>query len=188
MATDGYWADPVFEREKARVYWPTLDSMIAPDDPVRLVDEVLTQTDWSSWEVEYDRTRGQPPIHPRIVAGAILYGMYRGIRSTRRLEEACRYRLDFQWLVEGRRIDHTTFNKFRTRFKRPLKDLFRQIGRVAMGLGLITLCEVAFDGTRVKANNSRYKTRTAKTLEEKLKKLDELFWQRSVRVRPPLHR
>ena len=134
-------------------------------------------SDWCLWEAEYNRTRGQPPIHPRFVAGAILYGMYRGIRSTRRLEEACCYRLDFQWLVEGRRIDHTTFNKFRTKFKRPLKDLFRQIGRVAMGLGLITLCEVAFGGTRVKANNSRYKTRTAKTLEEKLERLDELFEQ-----------
>jgi hypothetical protein len=37
------------------------------------------------------------------------------------------------------------------------------------------LGEVAFDGTRVRANNSRFKTRTAKTLEEKLKALDELF-------------
>jgi hypothetical protein len=34
---------------------------------------------------------------------------------------------------------------------------------------------VAFDGTRVKANNSRYNTRTAATLEEKLAALDALF-------------
>jgi len=177
MATDGYWADPVIERERARVYWPTLDSMIAPDDPVRLVDEVLSQVDWSSWESKYKGNRGQPPIHPRFVAAALLYGMFRGIRSTRRLEEACCYRFDFQWLVEGRRIDHTTFSKFRTKFKGPLKNLFRQIGRIAMNLGLITLGEVAFDGTRVKANNNRYKTRTAKTLTEKLEMLDELFEQ-----------
>ena len=70
MATDGYWADPVIERERARVYWPTLDSMIAPDDPVRLVDEVLSQVDWSSWESKYKGNRGQPPIHPRFVAAA----------------------------------------------------------------------------------------------------------------------
>ena len=177
MATDGYWADPVIERERARVYWPTLDSMIAPDDPVRLVDEVLSQVDWSSWESKYKGNRGQPPIHPRFVAAALLYGMFRGIRSTRRLEEACCYRFDFQWLVEGRRIDHTTFSKFRTKFKGPLKNLFRQIGRIAMNLGLITLGEVAFDGTRVKANNNRYKRRTAKTLTEKLEMLDELFEQ-----------
>jgi hypothetical protein len=101
--------------------------------------------------------------------------LYRGIRSSRKLEEACCYRFDFMWLAENRRIDHTTFAKFRTKFHRPLKDLFRQIGHIAMTLGLIRLGEVAFDATRVKANNSRFKTRTAKTLEEKLKVLDELF-------------
>jgi hypothetical protein len=101
--------------------------------------------------------------------------MYRGIRSSRKLEEACNYRFDFIWLVEGRHIDHTTFAKFRTRFHQPLKELFKQIGRIAMALGLIRLGEVAFDATRAKASNSRFATRTAKTLEEKLQVLDELF-------------
>jgi len=149
--------------------------MIAPDDPVRLFADVLEEVDWSPWEAEYPRRKGQPPIHPKYIAAAILYGMYRGIRSSRKLEEACNYRFDFMWLVEGRHIDHTTFNNFRTKFREPLKDLFKQIGRIAMTLGLISLGEVAFDGTRVKANNSRFKTRTATTLEEKLQALDELF-------------
>lgn len=177
MATEGYWADARIDRYSTRVYKPTLDAMIADDDPVRMLDEVLDGVDWSAWEVRYERKRGQPPIHPRHLAAAILYGMYRGIRSSRKLEEACRYRLDFIWLVEGRHIDHTTFSKFRTRFRDGLKDLFRQIGRTAMALGLIQLGVVAFDGTRVKANNSRFQTRTAKTLEEKLQALDELFEQ-----------
>lgn len=152
--------------------------MIAENDPVRLFEEVLAGLDWSAWEAQYKRSGlGQPPIHPRIIASAILYGMYRGIRSSRKLEEACCYRFDFMWLVECRRIDYTTFAKFRTRFHGPLKELFRQIGRAAINLGLIRLCEVAFDGTRVKANNSRYNTRTAKTLEQKLQALDELFEQ-----------
>lgn len=179
MATQEYWADATFERDGSLFsrYFPTLDSLIADDDPVRLFDETLDALDWSGFEAEYRRYKGQPPIHPRYIAGAILYGMYRGIRSSRKLEEACNYRFDFLWLVKGRHIDHTTFNHFRTKFRQPLKDLFRQIGRLAMSLGLIRLGEVAFDGTRVKANNSRYQTRTAKTLEEKLQALDELFEQ-----------
>jgi transposase len=169
------WSEPAVKRER---YRPTLEGLIAADDPVRLFEEVLAGIDWTAWEAEYKPSkRGQPPIPPRIIASALLYGLYRGIRSSRKLEEACCYRFDFMWLVECRRIDHTTFAKFRTRFHAPLKDLFRQIGRVAMNLGLVRLCEVAFDGTRVKANNSRYKTRTAKTLEEKLRALDELFEQ-----------
>jgi transposase len=177
MATRDYWAEAPISRKQMVLFAPTLDSMISEDDPVRLLDEVLAGIDWSSWEGEYDRRCGQPPIHPRYVAAGILYGMYRGIRSSRKLEEACCYRFDFLWLVEGRQIDHTTFAKFRTRFANPLKGLFKQIGRVAMSLGLVRLLEVGFDGTRVKASNSRYATRTAKTLEEKLAALDELFDQ-----------
>jgi len=175
MATMDYWADAPMNREQMALFAPTLDAMISEDDPVRLFDEVLSGIDWSTWEGHYDGGRGQPAIHPRYVAAGILYGLCRGIRSSRKLEEACAYRLDFIWLVEGRQIDHTTFAKFRTKFGDPLKDLFKQIGRVAMSLGLVRLCEVAFDGTRVKANNSRYNTRTAKTLEEKLQELDALF-------------
>ena len=81
---------------------------------------------------KYDGTKGQPAIHPRYVAAGILYGLCRGIRSSRKLEEACRYRVDFMWLVENRQMDHSTFAKFRVKFARPLKDLFKQIGRVAM--------------------------------------------------------
>lgn len=175
MATMDYWAEAPMSRTQIALFAPTLDAMISEDDPIRLFDEVLTGVDWSAWECEYDGTRGQPPIHPRHIAGAILYGLCRGIRSSRKLEEACCYRLDFMWAVEGRQIDHTTFAKFRTKFAGPLKDLFKQVCRIAMTLGLIRLGEVAFDGTRVKSNNSRYATRTAKTQEEKLAALDELF-------------
>ena len=162
--------------ERERLALPTLEEAIGEDDPVRLFDEVLSQVDWSPWKEKYKPgKRGQPPIPPQLIAAAILYGLYRGIRSSRRLEEACNYRVDFRWLVHGRRIDYSTFAKFRTRFHGPLKDLFRQIGRLAMNLGLIRLCEVAFDGTRVKANNGRFRTQTAASLEEKLRALDELY-------------
>lgn len=177
MASVDYWAEPPVGRRQRTLFAPTLDDMIPPDDAVRLVDEVLAGADWTDWEAEYDRRRGQPPIHPRYVAAAMLYGLCRGLRSTRKLEEACAYRMDFMWLVEGRRIDHTTFAKFRTRFGKKVKQLFRELGRVALTLGLIRLGEVAFDGTRVKAYNSRFHTRTAATLEEKLAELDAQFDQ-----------
>ena len=125
----GYWAEPFLDRQRTRLFSPTLDSMIDDDDPVRLVDEVLAAIDWSDWEAEYNGRRGQPPIHPRYIAAAILYGMYRGIRSSRKLEEACRYRFDLIWLVEGCPIDHSTFAKFRTKSRQPLSAGPRDVVR-----------------------------------------------------------
>ena len=172
------WAWIPYERDQ-QLRFTCLDTLIPQDDPVRLIDEVLASIDWSAWESRYAPRRGQPPIHPRWLAAAVLYGLYRGIRSSRKLEEACAYRFDFMWLVKGLRPDHTTLATFRTRFHEELKDLFKQLGRMAMAIGLIRLGEVAFDGTRVKANNSRYRTRTAATLQEKLEALEALFEQAS---------
>jgi hypothetical protein len=71
--------------------------------------------------------------------------------------------LDFIWLVQGRTVDHSTFCGFRTRFKRKLKDIFRQISRVAIHIGLVSLNQAALDGTRVKANSRAHATAAAKT-------------------------
>ena len=167
------WNQAPFPRDQILLFRETLGDRIPDNHSVRLFAEILDQLDWSGWERHYVLVAGQPPIHPRIMAGAILYGLTHGIRSSRRLEWACCNAIDFMWLVEGRTIDHSTFCDFRTKFKRELKDLFRQIGRVAMHIGLIRLNQIALDGTRVKANSSRHATASAKTLEQRLQVLDE---------------
>ena len=167
------WNQAPLPRDQIVLFPETLGDRIPQNHSVRLFAEILDGLDWSSWERHYVLVAGQPPIHPKVMAAAIIYGLTHGIRSSRRLEWACGHAVDFLWLVEGRTLDHSTFCNFRTRFKRELKGLFRQIGRVAMHLGLIRLNQVALDGTRVKANSSPHATASAKTLEERLKVLDE---------------
>lgn len=168
-----YWAKAPRGRDQMVLFAPTLDDVIDAAHPVRLLDEILTTCDWSEWEAQYHGRRGQPPIHPRVVASVLLYGLTRGLRSSRQLEYVCTHNIDFLWLAEARSIDHSTFCEFRTRFRQPLKVLFRQVCRIAMTMGLIRLGEITLDGTRVKANNGRYQTLTAGKLEERLRVLDE---------------
>ncbi len=167
------WNQAPLPRDQILLIRETLGDRIPDNHTVRLFAEILDSLDWWSWEQRYVLVVGQPPIHPKVMAGALLYGLTHGLRSSRRLEWACTNAIDFMWLVEGRAIDHSTFCVFRTKFKKELKDLFRQIGRVAMHLGLISLNQVALDGTRVRANSSPHATASARTLEERLKVLDE---------------
>ena len=167
------WSQAPLPRDQILLFRETLGDRIPQDHTVRLFWEILDGLDWSSWMQHYVLVAGQPPIHPKVMAAAILYGLTQGIRSSRRLEWACTHALDFLWLVEGRTIDHSTFCAFRTRFKRELKDLFAQIGRLAMRLGLVRLNQVALDGTRARANSSPHATASAKTLEQRLAVLDE---------------
>ena len=167
-----YWAKPGLDRLQALLFYPTLDESVSQDHPVRVLEQILRGLDWSAWTQEYNGHVGQPPIPPWVMAGVILYGLMRRIRSSRQLEYACGNNIDFMWLAEGRTIDHDTICKFRTKFKEPLKQLFKQVGRLAMKMGFIRLLEVAFDGTRVKANASRFHTWTAEKVEAVLQELE----------------
>jgi transposase len=168
-----YWAGPTIDRDQLTLISTTLSDRIPQDHSVRLFWDLLDSYDWTAWEVRYHGRIGQPPIHPRIVAGVLLYGLTQGIRSSRRLEWACGHAVDFMWLAEGRQIDHATLCGFRREFGPQLKDLFRHLGRLAHAMGVVRLNCVAIDGTRVAACSSRHETRTGESIEQALHELDQ---------------
>ena len=131
----GYWARTPQARGQQVLFATTVDDVIPPEDPVRLFAELLDGFDWSSWEAQYHGHRGKPPIHPRVLAGLWLYGLRRGVRSSRKLEYMAGHNVDFLWLAEGHVPDHSTLSNFRLQFGDPLKELFRHVLRVAMTAG-----------------------------------------------------
>lgn len=167
----GYWAKAPMAREQLVLISTTLDDRIPDLHPVRLFAEVLGGYDWKSWESKYHGRMGQPPIHPSVLAGLLLYGLKRDVRSSRKLEYMARHNIDFMWLSHGHAPDHTTLSEFRSKFAKELKDLFRYIARIAMAGGLLQLVDLGTDGTRVKANNSRFQTWTAERIAKELEEL-----------------
>jgi transposase len=152
---------------------PSLDEQVGQDCGVRRLDAMLRELDWSEWEVQYARDgAGRPPIHPRLMAGCILYGLLKGIRSTRGLEEATRLRLDFRWLLDSLPVDHTTICVFRRRFEGKVAELFKQLNRQAAALRQATLAEIMVDGTRIRADSDRHGARTGEALEKRLSALE----------------
>ena len=171
------WATSQESRDQQVLFPHRLDEAIADNHDVRVLDQILRTVDWSTWESKYDRVTGRPPLHPRILASVILYGLFCRILSSRMLEEALHVRLDFRWLVEGHWIDHTTICKFRTGNKEPLKQLFIQIALIGRELGWVRLDSLGFDATRMRSNNSRQSSRTPERLRQLKKELTEAYQQ-----------
>lgn len=174
MATSklAYWKDAPQPRHQIVLFSETLEDRLPPEHPVRMVDEVLDQLDWSQWESQYNGAVGQPPIHPSYLCKAILFGIIRGILSSRKLEYAVRHSIDFIWLMSGHNADHSTLSKFRTRHKDQIKDVYRDLVLLALKLDMAKLSEICIDGTRVLANASRFKTLTAAKAQRLLEKLE----------------
>lgn len=172
------WSLAPQKREQMVLFSRRLDDAIEPDHQVRLLDAIFDRLDWRPWEAHYHGRLGQPPIPPRVLTSTILYGLLTKIRSSRRLEEALAVRLDFMWLVEGRAIDHTTLSEFRRKHADELKNLFVQVGMLARQLGWLPLQQLAYDGTRLRANSRRGCTRTPQELlmarEELAKKFADM--------------
>jgi transposase len=170
-----YWAEVPEPREQALLIPVRLDEAVPPEHPVRLLDEIMHRMDWRAFEARYHGRLGQPPIHPRVIASVLIYGMWTGLRSSRRLEEALHMRFDFRWLAEGRRIDHSTLSEFRRQHSEELKGLFIQVGLLARELGLLEFHALGFDGTRERANNRRSGTRTLEQLRQEREELAARF-------------
>ena len=131
------WAKVEQPRDQLVLFPHRLDDAIGPDHRVRVLDDILTRLDWSSWEAPTICGVVSRPIHPRVLASVILYGLLTKIRSSRALEEALLVRIDFRWLVSGRTIDHTTISEFRRKNPKALQATFVQIGLVARELGCL---------------------------------------------------
>lgn len=149
-----------------------LQEIIPEDHPVRLVDEILDQLDWTTWEAQYHGSFGQPPIHPAVMAKILLFAMIRKLRSSRVIEYELKHSIDFIWLSSGRRIDHSTIAEFRRNHGSALRDIFKQMIKLAINLGIANLSELCVDGTRVLASASKRKTWTAERLAKALEQLD----------------
>jgi transposase len=166
-----YFAQPPLDRKQVLLFRRTLDESIPEDAFVRVLDELIDTCDFSEFERTYHGSRGQPPIPPKVLAKLWLYGLRLRFRSGRQLEYVTKNNIDFMWIAHGHTPDHVTLCNFRRKFKKQIKDLFKQVVGLAMRMGLVQLEQVTLDGTRVKANNSRSETLTAEGLAKELDRL-----------------
>ena len=82
---------------------------------MRLASAQLEELEYRKLYEAYSPRGRKSAADPRVMFKVMAYGYECGIYSSRKLEEACRYRIDFIWLLEDERVpDHTTFARFRT--------------------------------------------------------------------------
>jgi transposase len=152
-----------------------MEITIPQEDPVRLVSAQLEELDYRGLYRAYSSRGRKSAAEPRILFEVLVYGYGCGIYSTRKLEEACRKRVDFMWLLQGEPVpDYSTFARFRTgRTKDAVEDLFYQFVRRLEGMGETEHDEVFIDGTKVESRANRYTFVWRKSTEKHLARVRE---------------
>ena len=135
------------------------NEILLPENaPVRLTSARLEELDYRELYRAYSPKGRKSKVDPRVLFKVMVYGYQCGIYSSRKLEEACRYRIDFMRLLEDEPVpDHATFARFRTgRCVQAAEDLFYQYVRLLELQGEIDHEAVFIDGTKIESRAGRY--------------------------------
>jgi transposase len=158
---------------------PSLEEIIDPHHPVRVVNQVIDSLDIDLLINKY-KGGGCSSYHPRLLLKLLVYGYLSNQYSSRKIEQAAKQNIHFMWLSAMSYPDHNTINRFRSdRLKGVLKEVFSQVVLLLVEKGIITLKEAYLDGTKIEANANRYTFvwgRSISKSKERIKKqLDELW-------------
>ncbi len=158
---------------------PSLEEMIDPNHPVRVVNQVIDSLDLDIIFNKY-KGGGCSSYHPRMLLKALVYGYLTNNYSSRKIEQALRQNIYFMWLSAMTYPDHNTINRFRSdRLSGVLKRVFSQVVLLLVDSGVITLKEAYLDGTKIEANANRYTFVWGRSIiksKERIKRqLDELW-------------
>lgn len=124
----------VYERHGQLVLALNSEIMLPENAPVRLLSAQLEELEYGKLYEAYSSKGRKSAAEPRVLFKVLVHGYLCGIYSSRKLEEACQYRIDFRWLLEDRKApDHSTLARFRTgRCKEAVEDLFYPRGRIRL--------------------------------------------------------
>ncbi|OPY76228.1 MAG: Transposase DDE domain protein [Syntrophorhabdus sp. PtaU1.Bin153] len=153
---------------------PTVEDWVGPEHPARFIRDMVDSLDLGVMGFRVpEHGPGRPPYGADLVLKVWLYGYFHRIRSTRKLEMACREHMGLIWLTGMNVPDHSSLSRFMGSNKKAIAQLFKQSVQVAAKCKLIGMVINAVDGTKIRAASSRERLVSSEGLEKMLEKLDQ---------------
>lgn len=147
--------------------------LIKETAPVRLLDAVLEELDYTELQHLYSPNGRKSKVPPHILFKIFVYAMSNGVYSTRMIQQQCEENINYMWLLQGYSApSHMTFQRFFARCTLAiLMNLFSQIMEAIARRDTLTFNEVFIDGTKLEANANKYTFVWRKAVEKKLSML-----------------
>lgn len=146
--------------DRTQLHWDMVDleALLPKDHRVRVVWDFVTSLDLGGL---YARVKareggpGRPTIDPALLLALWLYSTLESVGSARLVERLCRSDLAYRWLCGGVGVNHHALSDFRVGHEELLDGLLTDsVAALAVG-GLISLEEIAVDGTKLQAAAGR---------------------------------
>ncbi len=146
------------ERNQPSWEFVDLEGLLAADHKARVVWAYvagLELTELFQRIKTVDGGPGRPPPDPRVLLALWLYATLEGVGSARQLDRLCQSDLAYRWLCGGVPVNYHGLSDFRVEHAAVLDRLLRESVTALITEGVVTLDEIAIDGTKVKASAGR---------------------------------
>jgi transposase len=107
---------------------------------------------------------GRPPPDPAVLMALWLYATIEGVGSARQLDRLARSEVAYRWIAGGVPLNYHGLADFRVAHVEVLDRLLTESVTALIEAGVISLSEVAVDGTKVRANAGKGSFKTAEKL------------------------
>jgi transposase len=144
---------------------PSLTDWVAEDHLVWSVLGAVEEMDLTAFYGAYrSNGQGRAAYDPAMMVALLLYAYAIGDRSSRGIERACEVNVAFKVITALEVPDHSTIAEFRRRHETALGDVFQSVLTLCAEAGLVSVGEIAIDGTKIKANASKDRNRTYESI------------------------
>jgi len=155
-------------RNQVEMHWASLDELLEPDHPARMIWTTVCGLDFSRWLGTIKAVEGavgRDATDPRLLAALWIYAILEGIGSARELARLCEKHLAYQWLCGGVSVNYHLLADFRSQGGEKWDELLTQIVASLLAENLVTMKRVAQDGMRVRASAGKASFRRRPRLE-----------------------
>ena len=150
----------------------SIDDMIDPEAEVRIIDAFVEGLDLVKlgFDGSVPAVEGRPRYNPKALLKLYIYGNRNTIRSSRKLQRACKVNIEVMWLLDELQPDFRTISDFRKDNVKCLKAVFLEFNKKIYDL--VEHGNYSIDGSKVLANNSKDNNFTANKLDDRLKNIE----------------
>lgn len=147
--------------------------MVPRDNSVRLLSQFVERMFFGDLYRTYCREGREHEPTPHQLLKIMLYAYMNHIYSSRGIENACRWDINFMWLFEGAKVpDHATIARFRTLHFAPCAErIIAEVSEFLYGMGEQSGDALFIDGTKIEACANKYTLVWKKAVTKKLEKL-----------------
>jgi transposase len=150
---------------------PSIKDWLPEDHPVWFMIETI-EAMRPKLQAFYGRYRsdgwGRAAYEPMMMLTLLCYAYRGGLRRSRDIERHCREDVAFRVITANRVPDHATIARFRQANEAAIEDLFAGVLALCREAGLVEGGLIAIDGTKIAADASSKRNRTAEAIDKEV--------------------